>query len=222
MNLIELHILQSYPVSCLNRDDVGAPKSAVFGGVTRARLSSQCLKRAVRTFARDEYPEALFNGVRSRRLVEPFLAAFEKAGLSPEEAQAKTDLVREALSKIDKNKELVTTAVFLSPCEIEQIAAEVTNGTDPKKAAKKASRLDAADIALFGRMIANDASLTRDKVLEYVKRNAVGMSLLIITSEPNCQGFKIERWGEPDRQDTTLSGLWLVAEKWADPDNQPF
>ena len=32
MKLIELHILQSFPVSCLNRDDVGAPKTAVFGG----------------------------------------------------------------------------------------------------------------------------------------------------------------------------------------------
>lgn len=160
MNLIELHILQSYPVSCLNRDDVGAPKSAVFGGVNRARLSSQCLKRAVRAFARDEYPEALFNGVRSRRLVEPFVAAFEKAGLSSDDARVKTELVREVLSKVDsKNKELVTTAVFLSPGEIEQIANEVAQGTDPKKAAKKASRLDAADIALFGRMIANDASL---------------------------------------------------------------
>lgn len=42
MKLIELHILQSFPVSCLNRDDVGAPKSAVFDGVNRARLSSQC------------------------------------------------------------------------------------------------------------------------------------------------------------------------------------
>lgn len=44
MKLIELHILQSFPVSCLNRDDVGSPKTAVFGGVQRARLSSQCLK----------------------------------------------------------------------------------------------------------------------------------------------------------------------------------
>ncbi|MGI8435511.1 MAG: type I-E CRISPR-associated protein Cas7/Cse4/CasC [Chthoniobacterales bacterium] len=160
MKLIELHILQSFPVSCLNRDDVGAPKSAVFGGVTRARISSQCLKRAARTFAREEYPAAQFNGIRSRRLVEPFVAAFEKAGLSAAAAVAKTDEVREALSKIDgKNKNLVTTAVFLSPGEIEQIAADVTSGTEPKKAVKKANRLDAADIALFGRMIANDASL---------------------------------------------------------------
>lgn len=54
---------------------------------------------------------------------------------------------------------------------------------------------------------------TRDKVLDYMKRNAVGMSLLVLTSEPNCQGFRIERWGEPDRSDTVLSGLWLVAER---------
>lgn len=63
---------------------------------------------------------------------------------------------------------------------------------------------------------------TRDKVLEYVQRNAKGMSLLILTSEPNCQGFKIERWGEPDRRDVTLSGLWLVAEEWVDAESAPF
>lgn len=63
---------------------------------------------------------------------------------------------------------------------------------------------------------------TRDKVLDYVKRNTQEMSLLILTSEPNCQGFKIERWGEPDRRDVTLSGLWLVAEEWLDAENQPF
>lgn len=63
---------------------------------------------------------------------------------------------------------------------------------------------------------------TRDKVLDYVKRNAAGMSLLTISSEPNCQGFKIERWGEPDRRDTEVSGLWLVAEKWVEKARQPF
>ena len=45
---IEFHILQSFPVSCLNRDDVGSPKSAMIGGVNRARVSSQCWKRQVR------------------------------------------------------------------------------------------------------------------------------------------------------------------------------
>ena len=63
---------------------------------------------------------------------------------------------------------------------------------------------------------------TRSKVLDYVKRNATGMSMLVITSEPNCQGFKIERFGEPDRRDTEISGLWLVAESWIDAENMPF
>ncbi len=63
---------------------------------------------------------------------------------------------------------------------------------------------------------------TRDKVLDYVKRNAEGMSLLILTSEPNCQGFEIQRWGQPDRRDIQFSGLWLVAEEWVEPENNPF
>ena len=45
---IEFHILQSFPVTCLNRDDVGSPKTAMIGGTMRARVSSQCWKRAVR------------------------------------------------------------------------------------------------------------------------------------------------------------------------------
>ena len=63
---------------------------------------------------------------------------------------------------------------------------------------------------------------TRDKVLDYVRRNAKDMSLLIITSEPNCQGFKIQRWGDTNRRDVTMSGLQLVAEQWMDADKAPF
>ncbi len=50
---VEFHILQSFPVTCLNRDDVGAPKTAVVGGSTRARVSSQCWKRYVRLAMHD-------------------------------------------------------------------------------------------------------------------------------------------------------------------------
>jgi CRISPR system Cascade subunit CasC len=158
MNLIELHILQSFPVSCLNRDDVGSPKSAVFGGVTRARLSSQSLKRAVRVLARAE--STAFQGIRSRFLLEPFTHALLSAGLDESAAAEKAKLICEAFSKVDAKKpDQVTTAVYLSPQEIEQIAAAVAAGEDAKKAIKKVDRLDAADIALFGRMVANDATL---------------------------------------------------------------
>ncbi len=160
MKLIELHILQSFPVSCLNRDDVGAPKSAVFGGVNRARLSSQCLKRAVRLLARELEPDPLFAGIRSRILLEPFTTALKAKGLDEKVATAKATEILEKFSKPDsKNPEQVTTAVYLSPGEIDQIATAVAGGEDPKKACRKASRLDAADIALFGRMVANDATL---------------------------------------------------------------
>lgn len=160
MNLIELHILQSFPVTCLNRDDVGSPKSATFGGVNRARLSSQCLKRATRLAARELAPSETFAGIRSRFLGEPFTQAFVAAGLTPDEAAEKAKTVCETFSKIDgKDPNQVTTAVYLSPSEIEQIAKAVAGGDDPKKAARKVQRLDAADIALFGRMVANDATL---------------------------------------------------------------
>lgn len=46
--IVEYHILQSFPVTCLNRDDVGSPKTALIGGVPRSRVSSQCWKRRVR------------------------------------------------------------------------------------------------------------------------------------------------------------------------------
>ena len=158
MKLIELHILQSFPVSCLNRDDVGSPKSAVFGGVTRARLSSQSLKRAVRLLARSESPD--FQGIRSRFLLEPFTSALLAAGLDATVAAEKAKLICEAFSKVDAKKpDQVTTAVYLSPSEIQQIATAIAAGEDPKKAIKKVDRLDAADIALFGRMVANDATL---------------------------------------------------------------
>ena len=58
---------------------------------------------------------------------------------------------------------------------------------------------------------------TRDKTLDYLKRNAAGITLLIVSTEQNCQGFKIESHG-----DVRLSGLWLVAEKWVEEEKQPF
>ena len=159
MNLIELHILQSFPVTCLNRDDVGSPKSATFGGSQRARVSSQSLKRASRLRARDESPVG-FEGIRSRFLLEPFATALLAAGLDEAEAAKKAAEICAVFSKVDAKKpDQVTTAVYLSPGEIQQLAAAVAAGEAPDKAAKKVDRLDAADIAFFGRMIANDATL---------------------------------------------------------------
>ena len=47
--LYEIHMLKNYPPTNLNRDDTGAPKTCLFGGAMRGRISSQCLKRSWRT-----------------------------------------------------------------------------------------------------------------------------------------------------------------------------
>lgn len=176
MKLIELHILQSFPVSCLNRDDVGAPKTAVFGGVNRARLSSQSLKRAIREFAQDNLPNARFGGERTKLIIEPLTAALQKHGVTDaavalEHAKNIADKLAKLDAKAAEDAPKVGTLTFLAPSEIDSIAADVAVllATNPKskdyeksldKSCKKAGLLDGADIALFGRMVASLPSLT--------------------------------------------------------------
>lgn len=172
MKLIELHILQSFPVTCLNRDDVGAPKSAVFGGAPRARVSSQCWKRAIRQFAAKNRPD-IFAGERGHFIVIPLRSALEKEGLEPPKAQETAEDIATFLGDQDKKyKEghKTSVALYLSPKELEGIAkAAVQDIRENGKASLKRGALkkviqgiapkDLADIAIFGRMVANDHSL---------------------------------------------------------------
>jgi CRISPR system Cascade subunit CasC len=178
MRLIELHILQSFPVSCLNRDDVGSPKTAVFGGVQRARLSSQSLKRAIREYAQNSLPDARFGGQRTKLIVGPLAEALKKRGVTDEKSAAELAAnIADKLAKLDaksaKEGETpqVGTLIFLAPSEIDSIARQVAEllKENPKskdyekkldKFCKAAGLLDGADIALFGRMVASLPSLT--------------------------------------------------------------
>ncbi|HMJ05535.1 MAG TPA: type I-E CRISPR-associated protein Cas7/Cse4/CasC, partial [Chthoniobacterales bacterium] len=167
MKLIELHILQSFPVSCLNRDDMNSPKTATFGGVQRARVSSQCWKRAIREAAAAESPH--FKGERTRLIVGPLRDALQARGFSEGEAKAKAIEIAEALATYDKENEKkngtlkVKTIFFTSPAEIAALAEAYAETKDVKKSIKalKPEHLkDAADVAIFGRMVAADHSLT--------------------------------------------------------------
>jgi CRISPR system Cascade subunit CasC len=71
---VQLHLLTSYPPANLNRDDLGRPKTAYFGGSQRLRISSQCLKRNWRTS--ETFRNALGNEA-SPALSEGFLKALE-------------------------------------------------------------------------------------------------------------------------------------------------
>jgi CRISPR system Cascade subunit CasC len=120
MKLIELHILQSFPVSCLNRDDVGAPKTAIFGGVTRARISSQCLKRAIRLHATELQPK-LYAANRSRLFTGEITKLLRER--VPEEAEALAKCAAHYLGKLDpKDSAKVKTLMFLSPDEYQRLA----------------------------------------------------------------------------------------------------
>ncbi len=175
MRLIELHILQSFPVSCLNRDDVGAPKTAVFGGANRARLSSQSLKKAIRDHARENLPAARFGGERTKLIYEPFVAALKRHGITEDqEAAEHARNIADKLAKLDgksKDEPKVGTLTFLAPSEIDSIGRKVAELLKEKpkskdyeksldKFCKEAGLMDGADIALFGRMAASMPSLT--------------------------------------------------------------
>lgn len=156
---IEFHILQSFPVTCLNRDDVGAPKTAIVGGVARARVSSQCWKRQVR-LTMQELGVKL--GIRTKKAEEIFSRACLQAGASEAQAAACGKKMADQLSD--------DTLLFISESEAAAFAAYAQElGYDDSKikdrelarVAKKAltPAVDALDIALFGRMVAKAADM---------------------------------------------------------------
>ena len=167
MRHLELHIVQSVPVACLNRDDLNSPKTAVFGSVQRARVSSQSWKRAIRELAKEMSPDS-FKGERTRLLYEPLVSQMKSAGLTEQDADIGAKGIIDALVKLDKKAEKSgvvksTTLYFMSPLELSTTAKAYAETKDVKKALKSinASSLnDAADISIFGRMVANDHSLT--------------------------------------------------------------
>lgn len=60
---VDVHVLQSVPSSCINRDDTGSPKTCQYGGVMRGRVSSQSWKHAVRMDFKDNCPDLI--GIRT-------------------------------------------------------------------------------------------------------------------------------------------------------------
>lgn len=156
---IEFHILQSFPVTCLNRDDVGAPKTAIVGGVTRARVSSQCWKRQVR-LEMQELGVKL--AIRSKKVAEYIAKECLLLGASQEQAEACGTTIASFVTK--------DTLLFFTETEAKAFAEfaneksfDEKNLKDKElhKLAKKVfnPHVDGLDIALFGRMVAQAAEL---------------------------------------------------------------
>lgn len=190
--ILELHVLQTVPPSNLNRDDTGTPKTAVYGGVRRARVSSQAWKRATRKAFHDLLdPSEL--GVRTKRVAALLTERIHRLDASIEETEAwalAAETVRTATgSKIETPKrkapgktddeDAKPTApessylMFLSDRQIAGLAGLAVEGRadiatffkdkENKNRAKQiANSRHSVDIALFGRMVADGADINVD------------------------------------------------------------
>lgn len=125
---IEIHILQNFAPSNLNRDDTGSPKDCELGGVRRARVSSQCLKRAMRdAFEKHALVPENDRASRTKRIVEnvaTLVAAKKGVALELAEKAVATALGGAGL-KADSEKEWKTQYLLFVPTRIVHELAEV-------------------------------------------------------------------------------------------------
>ena len=149
--LIEIHMIQNHSPANLNRDDLGAPKTCIFGGVLRSRISSQCIKRSIRMS--DEF-RLLLGGIRTRRLpkyladmikekdVLPLATSImELCGLYHKEAKDDEE-------KKDNKKDII---IFLSTKAAEKLKNKLIEA--PLKLSKEELK---AFAAYFAKIIANE------------------------------------------------------------------
>lgn len=177
--LIDIHILQNYAPSNLNRDDTGAPKDAIFGNSVRARISSQAIKRSIRRsdIFSAAFREAGLLATRTRRL--PALLR-ECLTQDPTLDSDAVDLIVRRSREIGRESGRETTSeddepetaqlIFLSDAEVvevaERLAALYQEHGAKAFASMKAEDLSKAvrttpprsvDIAMFGRMTTSAA-----------------------------------------------------------------
>ena len=159
---LDIHVIQNLPPSNINRDDTGSPKTAVYGGVRRARVSSQSWKKAMRDYFKDKADNG-YLGVRSKRIVEYVakkILEIDKT-LSFEEAEKKSlEAFTSAGFTISEDNKL-PTLFFLGDRQAGDFArAALENIKDASTLRKIIKDNVSIDIALFGRMIA-DKDLNR-------------------------------------------------------------
>ncbi|MET9201501.1 type I-E CRISPR-associated protein Cas7/Cse4/CasC [Gordonia sp. NPDC003585] len=180
---IDIHILQSVPPSNINRDDTGSPKTAIFGGTRRARVSSQAWKRATRKHFNENLDDSGV-GYRTRKVAEVLgrRIAARRDGIDDAAARELASKVftaagikmvapkvaKGAPKKADESGYLL----FLSATQLDSLvelalASLDGDGELDKKRVKAIINSDnSIDVALFGRMIADDAELNVDAAVQ--------------------------------------------------------
>jgi CRISPR system Cascade subunit CasC len=140
--IVEIHALQNFAPSNLNRDDTGAPKDALFGGTRRARVSSQCLKRSIRRhFASLVEQKVLATddvAVRTKRVLEALTKSLVAQGHDEAKAEEKARLTLAAMELSVKEDGKSEYLLFLGKREISEIARIISEQWDSVTAFAKA------------------------------------------------------------------------------------
>lgn len=163
--LVEFHILQNHAASNLNRDDTGSVKDVIFGGIPRARISSQSLKRAIRkSDVLYEYLEKEKLGLRTKYLPEKVKEGLIEKGVSEKEVKEFTDLLMKiggGNGEVKDEHKMTSQLIFLSEENIKTIVDGYSDLKGAKDLAVAIRDLIEAkckvpvDVALFGRMTTN-------------------------------------------------------------------
>lgn len=185
---VDLHVLQTVPPSCVNRDDTGSPKTAVYGGAIRARVSSQAWKHAMRVMFSDEMSGAIETGHRTKKGAD--LVAEQIAALAPDSDALKLAQKVIADAGIKSDDKGTKALFFLSQAQALALAKLAVEGCKDKKQYKDALKAaPSADMALFGRMVADDPSLNYDaaaQVAHSISTHAVQNEFDYFTAVDDC------------------------------------
>lgn len=162
-DFVQLHLLTAYPPSNLNRDDLGRPKTARMGGCDRLRVSSQSLKRTWRTSEIFQEAMAGHLGTRTKRLGIQVREALSKGGIEEKTAREWARKVADVFGKLQRNESLeIEQLAHIGPEEQTAVDRLTRTLIDERRAPTDEELLllrhrpAAADIALFGRMLAED------------------------------------------------------------------
>lgn len=160
---IDIHVIQSLPPSCVNRDDTGSPKTAIYGGVRRARVSSQAWKHAMREMFNDYFHDSELSE-RTKKIVEKVADQIcNLHNISKEEAMKLAEKIINQAGVSTKDSE-AKALFFMSSKQAENLAnMAIVNPLPGKKEVQEALNAgNGVDISLFGRMVADDPALNTD------------------------------------------------------------
>lgn len=184
---IQLHILTSYAPSNLNRDDLGRPKTAKMGGFERLRVSSQSLKRNWRIS--DVFQEALSGhvGTRTKRFGSEIYNFLLDKGCTEKQATEWGRAIAAVFGKIKKDGMEIEQLAHISPLE-KKAAFELAELLINENRAPEASELallknenTAADIAMFGRMLASAPAFNIDAACQVA--HAISVHSIVVEDD---------------------------------------